>query len=441
MNDAIRQESPTVAAGAVIPTRMEEAALAKAFWRLIPLLGLLYFISFLDRVNVGFAALTMNQDIGLSAAAYGFGAGIFFLGYFLFEIPSNLMLERVGARRWIARIMVTWGILSVAMAFVTGPVSFWIVRFLLGAAEAGFFPGIILYLTYWFPGAMRGRIMGWFLMALPLSNAIGAPFSTWLLGHSVFGLAGWQTMFVVEGLPAILLGLLVLRILPDKPAKASWLDSGEAVAIEAVLVRDSQAARHVGLRAGLTSPRVWHFAFIYFGIVIGLYGFGFWAPQMIKAFGDLSNQQVGLLTTAPYLLVPLGMYLWGRRSDRQGERRWHLALAAFLGATGFAASALTDDPMLKMAAFMVAAMGVYAALPIFWTLPTAFLSGTAAAGGIALINSIGNLGGYFGPAAIGHLKDQFGFGLGLLVLAAGLASAGGLALLVPRDRCAGATSR
>jgi ACS family tartrate transporter-like MFS transporter len=411
----------------------ERRAFSKAFWRLIPLVGLLYFVSFLDRVNVGFAALTMNTDLGISASAYGAGAGIFFLGYFLFEVPSNLMLERVGARRWIARIMVSWGILSIAMAFVTGPTSFWVVRFLLGMAEAGFFPGIILYLTYWFPGAMRGRILGWFLMALPVSSAIGAPFSTWLLGHSVLGLRGWQTMFVVEGLPAIALGFLVLRLLPDRPAKAGWLAPGEARAIERVLAADAAGASKAGLKEGLTSPRVWQFAFIYFGIVIGLYGFSFWAPQMIKAFGNLSNQQVGLLTTAPYLLVPFAMYVWGRRSDRLRERRWHLALASFLGALGFAASAWIDDPTMKMVAFGVAAIGVYAALPVFWTLPTAFLSGTAAAGGIALINSIGNLGGYFGPAAIGYLKAGYGYGMGLMVLALGLAIAGLLALRVPRE--------
>lgn len=411
---------------------LEQAAFRKVFWRLIPLVGLLYFVSFLDRVNVGYAALTMNQDIGLSAAAYGMGAGIFFLGYFLFEVPSNLMLERFGARRWIARIMVSWGALSIAMAFVTGPTSFWIVRFLLGMAEAGFFPGIILYLTYWFPGSVRGRIMGWFLMALPVSSLIGAPLSTWLLGHSMFGLRGWQTMFVVEGLPAIILGLAVLRLLPDRPGKARWLSAEEAAAVEAAVAREGAGARHSSLKAGLTNPRVWHFGLIYFGIVVGVYGFGFWAPQIIKAFGDLSNQQVGLINTIPFLLVPFAMYFWGRRSDRSGERRGHLATAAFTGAAGFAVSALTGDPVLMMIAFTVAALGVYASLPVFWTLPTAFLSGSAAAGGIALINSLGNLGGYVGPAAIGQLKDRFGFGMGLGVLAAGLVLAGVLALLVPK---------
>lgn len=413
---------------------IEKSAFSKAFWRLIPLVGLLYFISFLDRVNIGFAALTMNADLGISAAAYGIGAGIFFIGYFIFEIPSNLILERVGARRWIARIMVTWGMLSVGMAFVQGPTSFWVLRFLFGMAEAGFFPGIILYLTYWFPTAVRGRIMGWFMMAIPVSSVIGAPLSTWLLDHSIFGLRGWQTMFVVEGLPAIIMGILVLKLLPDRPAKAKWLSPDEAAAIESALAADASTVSHTSLRSGLVNPRVWHFALIYFGLVIGLYGFGFWAPQIIKAFGGLSNQQVGLITIAPYLLVPFAMYAWGRHSDRTGERRWHVVLTAFLGTIGFAASAFTGDPVLTMIAFTVAAIGVYCSLPVFWTMPTAYLSGTAAAGGIALINSIGNLGGYVGPAAIGHLKDQYGFGMGLLVLAAGVGAAGILTLFVPANK-------
>jgi ACS family tartrate transporter-like MFS transporter len=409
----------------------EDAAIAKAARHIVPLVALLYFVSFLDRVNVGFAALTMNREIGLSAAAYGAGAGIFFIGYFLFGVPSNLILERVGARRWIAGIMVAWGLVSAAMALVSGPASFWAMRMLLGAAEAGFFPGIILYLTYWFPARLRGRIMGWFLMALPISSVIGAPVSTWLLGQHLGGWNGWRLMFVVEGVPAVLLGLLVLRILPDRPRAAQWLSADEAAAIEGALERDTGGATG-RLSEGLAHPRVWQLAFIYLGIVVGLYGFSFWAPQMIKAFGSLSNVQVGLVTTIPYCLAAVMMFVWARRSDMARERRWHLAIAALAGAAGFAVSAWVGDPVLKLAAFTVAVVGVYAALPVFWTVPTALLSGTAAAGGIALINAVGNLGGYAGPFAIGALKEHYGFGAGLMVLAGALAIAGVLAALLPR---------
>jgi ACS family tartrate transporter-like MFS transporter len=410
----------------------EDAAIAKAAWRIVPLVALLYFVSFLDRVNVGFAALTMNKEIGLSAAAYGAGAGIFFIGYFIFGVPSNLILERVGARRWIACIMVAWGLVSGAMAFVSGPASFWGVRFALGVAEAGFFPGIILYLTYWFPGRLRGRIMGWFLTALPISSVIGAPVSTWLLGQQLGAWSGWRLMFVVEAVPAVVLGLLVLRILPDRPRAARWLSADEAAAIENALARDAAPATKSGAMEGMLNPRVWQLAIIYLGIVVGLYGFSFWAPQMIKAFGSLSNVQVGLVTTIPYLLAAALMFVWARRSDVRGERRWHLAVAALVGAAGFAVSAWVGDPATKLAAFTVAAVGVYAALPVFWTVPTALLSGTAAAGGIALINAVGNLGGYAGPFAIGELKEHYGFGAGLMVLAGALVIAGVLAALLPR---------
>jgi ACS family tartrate transporter-like MFS transporter len=412
--------------------RLERTAFAKATRRLIPFVCLLYFVSFLDRVNVGFAALTMNQDIGLSAAAYGSGAGIFFLGYFLFEVPSNIILQKTGARRWIARIMVSWGLLSIATAFVQGPTSYWITRFLLGAAEAGFFPGIILYLTHWFPNAMRGRIMGWFLMALPLSTIIGAPISTWLLDKSVLGLAGWQTMFVVEGLPAVLLGFVVWRLLPDTPRDATWLSAEEAGAIEAAVARETGDAQHEKMGDALRSPRVWHLALVYMGIVTGLYGFGFWAPQIIKSMGSYSNQQAGLLTMIPYAMAAIALYGWGRRSDRKRERHWHLVLPILLGAAGFAAAALLEDPALRLAALGVAAVGVYAALPVFWTRPTAILIGPAAAAGIALVNAVGNLGGYIGPSVIGALKESYGYGAGLGVLAGTLVVGALLAMVLPR---------
>jgi len=413
----------------------ERAIVAKVARRLIPFLAVLYFVSFLDRVNVGFAALTMNQDIGLDARAYGFGAGIFFIGYFIFEVPSNLIMKKVGARRWIARIMISWGIVSASMAFAAGPVSFWCLRFLLGLAEAGFFPGIILYLTYWFPKETRGRVMGGFLIAIPLSSALGAPLSTALLETSIFGLKGWQTMFIVEGVPAVLLGISVLFLMPDGPRSAKFLSPEERDRLAAVLDREGARATHASLRDGLMSGAVWRFALIYLGLVIGLYGFGFWAPQMVKSLGNLSTVQVGLVSMGPFALGALAMHYWGRRSDRSDKRALFLAIPAFVGAAGFAISAISTNPVLTMAAFTVAAIGIYAALPVFWTLPTAMLTGTAAAGGIALINSVGNLGGYVGPVAVGWLHARTGsYSGGMIALGVGLAAAGLLALTSHRTK-------
>ena len=405
-----------------------QAVFHKAAWRLLPFIVLLYFPSFLDRINIGFAALTMNADLGLSAAAYGTGAGIFFLGYFIFEVPSNLALERVGARRWIFRIMVTWGVLSVAMALVRGPIDFWIVRFLLGMAEAGFFPGIILYLTYWFPEPMRARIMSRFLIALPLSSAIGGPVSAWLLGTQFLGLRGWQSMFILEGLPAVLLGVAVLWLLPDRPRAARWLTDSEAKLIEDALAAERTSPVHATFKGALGSGAVWHLAVLYFGIVVALYGFSFWAPQAVKAFGGLSNQQVGWLTAIPYLAVVPAMLSWARRSDRRDERRWHIAAPAFVAALAFALVSFVASPGFRLLLFSIAAVGIYATLPVFWTVPTKLLRGSAAAGGIALINAIGNLGGYFGPLGIGLLKDRYGYGASFLTLTASLVLAACLAV-------------
>jgi len=411
--------------------REERAVLRKAAARLIPFMGLLYLVSFLDRVNVSYAALTMNADIGLSASAFGMGAGIFFIGYFIFEVPSNLILHRIGARTWIARILLTWGLVSMGMAAVQGPASFLLGRFLLGVAEAGFFPGMILYLTYWFPGPERGRIIGGFMLAVPISSVIGGPLSTFLLDTPLFGLTGWQTLFVVEGLPAVLLGVVVLMWLPDRPGSAPWLDEGERRCLEALVAREEAAPTR--LRDGLLSGRVWLFAAIYFGFVLGLYGFGFWAPQIIKGLGDLTNRQVGLISAIPYLFAAAAMFLWGRHSDMTGERVWHVCASAGLGAAGFLVSALASDPVVSLAALTCGAVGIYAALPVFWTLPTVALSGTAAASGIALINSVGNLGGYLGPYAVGWLKDWTGeYSAGMLVLAAAMLLSGLLALVTPK---------
>lgn len=413
----------------------EGKAIRKAAVRLVPFLALLYFISFLDRVNVGFAALTMNADIGLSASAFGLGAGIFFVGYLLFTIPGNLVLERIGASRWIAIIMVVWGILSACMAFVQTPMQFYVLRFLLGAAESGFLPGVILYLTYWFPNEVRGRIIGNFFAAVPLSNVFGAPLSTWLLGHSIFGLKGWQTMFVVEGLPAVVLGVVTYFWLADGPAKAKWLTEREKSALAAALARGRSSTAPVSLRDGVMNPLVWRFGLIYFLIVMGLYGFGFFAPQMLKALGNLTNTEVGWAVALPYAAAAAVMYIWGRHSDATGERIWHVALPAFLGAIGFLAAGYAGSLPLALFAFTLGAIGIYAACPVFWTLPSAALTGTAAAGGIALVNSIGNVAGYVGPFVMGSLKDSTGgYGAGLVVLAASMGLAGLVVLSLDRAR-------
>jgi ACS family tartrate transporter-like MFS transporter len=409
----------------------------KVAWRLIPFMILLYFVAFLDRINIGIAALTMNKDLGISATAYGNAAGIFFLGYFLFEVPSNIMLEKVGARRWIARIMVTWGLLSAGMTFVQGETSLFVIRFLLGAAEAGFFPGMILYLTYWFPASTRAKITGAFLVAIPLSSVLGAPVSSAILDLEGFGLRGWQWLFLIEGIPAILLGFVVLKYLTDKPADAEWLSPSER---QIVSNRIAAEAAHGGekhsLAAGLVSLKVWLFGLIYFGIVIGVYGMSLWLPQIVKGFGELSNQQVGLITAIPHAFGAVAMVIWGRHSDKAGERVWHMALAAFAGAGGLVASAfLASAPIVALSAMTFAAIGIYSALPVFWTLPTAMLRGTAAAGGIALINSLGNLSGYLGPSMVGYLKDQTGsFQSGLIMLGGFLAMAGLLVFAVTRNR-------
>ncbi len=414
---------------------MSDAVLRKVAWRLIPFLGLAYFFAFLDRVNVGFAALTMNEDICLSAAAYGFGAGIFFIGYVMFEVPSNVILARVGARIWIARIMISWGLLSASMALVEGPTSFYVMRFLLGVAEAGFFPGIIYFLTCWFPSTYRARILGAFLVAIPLSGVLGAPLSTWLLGLEGFGLAGWQWMFILEGVPATLLGLAVLRWLRDRPADAEWLEPRERAWLTAELAREAGAASNEqGIGRVLANPSVWLFGLAYFGIVVSLYGFNFWLPQIVKGLGNLSNIEVGLMLMIPSALAGVAMVAWGLHSDRSGERRWHVALPAFLAAASLAASAiLQGSPFAAFLALIVAGVGTFCSLPAFWTLPAAMLAGPAAAAGIALVNSIGNLGGFVGPTLIGYLKEMTGaYAAALLALAVAIAASGLIVLAATR---------
>lgn len=416
---------------------MDEIVSRKVLWRLLPFLMLCYFVAYLDRVNVGFAALTMNRDLGLSAAVYGFGAGIFFLGYFLFEVPSNLILERVGARRWIARIMVTWALISAATAFVVGEWSFYGVRFLLGVAEAGFFPGIILYLTYWVPAAQRAKVVGTFMMAIPISSAVGSPLSAWILAATdgAHGLAGWQWLYLLEAAPSLVLGLAVLFALTDRPEVAGWLSADERAWLAERIARDRRealAVHGIGLRAALVHPRVIALALVYFGISTGLYGIGLWLPQIVKGFG-LSTVETGFVTAIPYVVTALGMVAWSRHSDATGERTWHVAIPAFVGALAFLAAGFLTAPVPAMIALSLAALCVFSALPTFWTLPTAFLTGSAAAGGIALINAIGGLGGFVGPFLIGWIREATGqFGLALTAIAGFLLAAGILTLVLGR---------
>ena len=408
---------------------LESRTIRAVTMRLVPFLVLCYFVAYLDRVNVGFAKLTMSKDLGLSETAFGFGAGIFFIAYFLFEVPSNLLLDRFGARKWIARIMLSWGILSGSMAFITGEYTFYLVRVLLGFAEAGFFPGIIFYLTLWFPAKERARIIGLFMAAIPLSSVIGSPVSGALLGlEGWMGMHGWQWLYILEAAPAVVLSGVVFFYLTDRPSDAHWLASEERNWLVERLAKERQVKeteRHYSVMQALLDPRVLGVALVYFGAVACNYGLSFFLPTIVKGFG-LTNLQTGFVTAIPYVVGTVGMVYWGRRSDRTKERKGHAAFALFVAAAGIAVSTLLPDPFEKMVALSIAGFGIFACLPVIWTLPTAYLSGAAAAGGIAAVNSIGNLSGFFGPFVVGYIKDQTGsFNGGLLILAAaGLVSTG-----------------
>ena len=390
--------------------------------RLLPILMLCYFGAFIDRVNVGFAALSMNADLGFGPLVYGWGAGIFFIGYFLFEIPSNVLLERLGARIWIARIMITWGIISMAMAAVRGPTSFFVLRFLLGVAEAGFYPGVVLYLTTWFPQEERARVMGWFTLANPISTVIGAPLSGFILslGH-LGGLRNWQWLFLVEGAPAVVLGGLVWLWLRDTPAQAAWLapEEREVIARRVDLDRARRAIqRPLTLWEALTNPVVLGLGLVYFGCIAGNYGLSFWLPQLVKGFG-LTDLQTGLVTALPYACGAVAMVAWGAHSDRTGERTWHVALPLLLTGAALLAASQVQGPVLAIALLCAAGVGVFANTPPFWTLPTALTTGRASAGAIALVNSIGNLSGFVAPYLIGWIKASTGrISDGLMALAA-----------------------
>jgi ACS family tartrate transporter-like MFS transporter len=401
---------------------IERRTIAKVSWRLLPLAALAYCIAYIDRSNISFAALTMNKDLGFSAYLYGWGAGIFFFGYFLFEIPSNLILEKVGARIWIARIMITWGIISGLTALITGPTSFLVIRFLLGAAEAGFFPGMILYFTYWYPAEYRGRVISTLFIAQPVANAAASIASAAILEmDGILGIKGWQWIFILEAVPAILLGLVILRVMTDRPARADWLAEDERSWLQARIDRESrqvESAGHVSWIKALADPRVVALSFIYLMSVTANYGIVFFMPQIIKGIG-LSNMMTGLVSSVPYIVGTVGLIAWGWSSDRNQERRWHLIVASTVGALGLAFAAWSGASYWALLGMSAATVGIYGSRAAFWPMPSLFLTGTAAAGAIAMINAVGNLGGYFGPFIVGWIKDSTqSFNAGLYFLAA-----------------------
>ncbi|WP_077002044.1 MFS transporter [Variovorax sp. KK3] len=417
-----------------------DAVYRKVSLRLIPLLFICYIAAYLDRVNVGFAKLQMQGDLQFSEAVYGLGAGIFFLGYFLFEVPSNVILHRVGARRWIARIMITWGLLSAATMFVNSPTTFYVIRFLLGAAEAGFFPGMILYLTYWYPAARRSKATSLFLAAIPFAGILGGPISGWILQgmNGVHGWAGWQWLFVLQGLPTVALGVLVWRRLDDRVRDAKWLSTDERELIARDVAAEDAGKVEPKLLQVLGNGRVWLLALVYFAFTSGLYGISFWLPSIIKAIGVKGALDIGLLSAIPWTFGVVAMYLAARNADRHLEYRWHCAVAAVVGAIGLVLSvAFHGNAVYAMAGLTLATMGIMSTLPIFWGMPTGFLGGAAAAAGIAFINSFGNLSGFSAPYMIGLIKDATkSTDAGLHMLAALLVIGAVLVLFVRPARAA-----
>ncbi|MCG5477079.1 MAG: MFS transporter [Sinorhizobium fredii] len=405
-------ETPAPMDGVYSDRSVEDRAYGKVFWRIIPFLMLCYVVAYLDRVNVGFAKLQMSSELGLSEAAYGIGAGIFFIGYFLFEVPSNVILNKVGARVWIARIMITWGVISAAFMFTTSETVFYILRFLLGVAEAGFFPGIILYLTTWYPAHRRAKIITTFMSAIPISSIFGNPLSGLLMDsfHGTHGLSGWQWMFLIEAIPAIIFGIATFFYLDDTIGHAKWLTKEEKKVLAANIDaenRTKSSSPH-SITGTLTDRRVWLMCLIYFCFVLGQYGLNFWMPTLVKATGVTGNLNIGLISAIPYICTFVAMLALGRSSDRFRERRWHLVVPAVIAAGGFIAATMATSTSLAIVCLSLAAAGAISCAPLFWSLPTAFLAGTGAAAGIAWINSVGNLAGFLGPFLVGYLKDFTG---------------------------------
>jgi MFS transporter, ACS family, tartrate transporter len=418
----------------VLQVAFESRVVRKLTVRLVPFLFLLYVVAYLDRINVGFAALQMQQELHFNDAVYGFGAGLFFAGYFCFQVPSNVVLERVGARRWISLLMVVWGVVSASMIFVRTVHGFYGLRFLLGAAEAGFFPGVILYLRNWFPESARARTVARFMTAAPLAGVIGSPVSGALLNwHHRLGLSGWQWLFLMEGLPAVLLGAVVWIYLTDHVQQAHWLGDDERAwllqALEPALgKRDGSSTSTFEALADL---RMWVLAFVYFGLTTVMYGIALWLPTIIHSISGVGNLGIGLLSAIPYVTAAVSMVIVGLHSDHTRERRWHTAIPGLVGAAAIVVVAYSNSVVLSVAAISVALLSTFSSMGPFWAMPTAILSGTAAAVGIALINSVGNLGGFAGPWVIGAIRKATGtFRGGLLVVALGLAVSAALVLLI-----------
>jgi len=427
---------------------LQRSTMRKVYLRLLPFAVLSYVLAYIDRINVSFAGLTMRDDLGMSAATFGFAVGMFYWGYFIFEVPSNVILEKIGARIWIARIMITWGILAGMTAMVTGSTSFAIVRFLLGVAEAGFFPGIILYFTYWFPSHHHARIVSGFLVGLPVAVAIGAPISTGLLGlDGLFGLRGWQIMYIAEAVPTVVIGVLTYFVLTDRPEQAKFLSAEERnwlVGTIAAERRATEAVRKFTLWEALYNPKVLLLALNYVGIVTASLGMLIFVPQIIKSLGNYSNMTVGWLTMIPYIVGAIAMVLWGRLSDRMNERRWNLFIACVVSTVGLVIAGMTMGTAWALVGLSIATIGFYGSKGPFFAMPPMFLSGPALAAGIAWINSIGNLGGFFGPSYVGLMKDLTGsfagglYGLALLCLLAAIVCA--LFLHIPKRRPADAVA-
>jgi ACS family tartrate transporter-like MFS transporter len=399
--------------------------LKKVRWRIMPVVGVLYFVAFLDRNNVGFAKLTMSHDIGLSAAGYGFAAGVFFIGYALMEIPSNGGMYRFGARRWMARILISWGVVAAATALINSDVTFSVARFLLGVAEAGLFPAVVFYLTLWFPARERVTVLGLFVLAQPISNAIGAPISGLILTmDGVAGLHGWQWMFLIQGLPAVVLGILAPWLLTDRPEDATWLLPEERNWLVATMADDQarkSSAHALRFRDGLKDRRALVYAFLNFGMVCGIYGFGLWLPTIVQALGHLGSTQLGLLVMIPYLAAAVFLFYWSRRADRTGKRAVHASLSMLIAAVGLlgAGFTLTGSPVVAFLFLIVAAMGVFSATAPLLSMPSAALAGAAAAAGLGMVNAIGNVGGFVAPYAVGLINDATGnerFGLVFLAI-------------------------
>jgi MFS transporter, ACS family, tartrate transporter len=404
-----------MSSSATFPTRIEASTINKVRLRILPYIFLLYIVAVLDRVNIGFAALTMNKELAITAQQFGLLAGIFFIGYFLFEIPSNLMLHKIGARIWIARILISWGVISCLTAFAQSAMHLYIVRFLLGLAEAGFFPGMILYLTYWFRQREQAQAVAFFMTAQPIASIIGAPVSGWILDHIHWmGISSWRWLLALESMPAIVLGALTLFILPNKPDNCRFLTAEEKSWLDGELQREERSKlasqkEHISAGRALLNGRVWYLAIVYFTIIIGLYSLNFWLPQVVKGLSKLfSNTQIGLLVMVPHLVGLIAMILISVHSDRTQERRFHAAIPAILGGLALLVVGKVHAPALSIALLALMALGIDSFFGPFWSLPNRFLTGIGAASGIALINSVGNLGGFVGPYLIGAIKDRTG---------------------------------